>query len=53
MKAIRRREFLGTALAGGAALLAGSKSAAFEFKPGFSAQSTDSRVEDCSTNQSG
>jgi alpha-N-arabinofuranosidase len=45
MKTIRRREFLGTALAGTAALLTTSKSGVFGFKPEYSVQSTDSRVE--------
>jgi len=53
MKPIRRREFLGTALAGGAALVAGNKSSAFNLIPHSNSthrvdrppQSADSRVE--------
>ena len=47
MKTIRRREFLGTALAGGAALVAGGRSAAVGFAPrsAGAAQAADSRVE--------
>ncbi|HEY3130593.1 MAG TPA: alpha-L-arabinofuranosidase C-terminal domain-containing protein [Acidobacteriota bacterium] len=48
MKTMPRREFLGAALAGSAALMTGSKSAAFEIQPGSlmrTAQSADSRVE--------
>jgi alpha-N-arabinofuranosidase len=48
MRSIRRREFLGSALAGSTALITGGQSAAFEFNHGRlmrSAQSADSRVE--------